>query len=107
MAGKISLRKTWNKILDNFSRSQPNMAWYGSNGQSRFLWSVGFDGEKNLGEIGRDEENRLAGAARGAELCVDELDRADVDAARWLRSEEHLKLASHFAGDDDLLLVAA
>ena len=42
-----------------------------------------------------------------AEPRVDELDRADVDAARRLRGEQHLKVAPHLAGDDDLLLVAA
>ena len=54
-----------------------------------------------------DEQHRLAGVARGAQLRVDELDRADVDAARRLRGEQHLKRAPHLARDDDLLLVAA
>ena len=41
----------------------------------------------------RDEQHRLAGVARGAQLRVDELDRAHVDAARRLRREQHRELA--------------
>ena len=36
-----------------------------------------------------------------------ELDRADVEAARRLRGDQHLRVACDLAGDDDLLLVAA
>ena len=37
--------------------------------------------------------------ARVAKLRVDELDRADVDAARRLRGEQHLEVARHLARD--------
>ena len=45
--------------------------------------------------------------AQRDDLLVDELDRADVDAAGRLADEQHLGVALHLAGDDDLLLVAA
>jgi hypothetical protein len=38
---------------------------------------------------------------------VDELDRADVEPARRLRGDQHLRVAVDLAGEDDLLLVAA
>ena len=62
---------------------------------------------EHLGELGRDEQDRLARVARRAQLRVNELDRADVDAARRLRGEQHLKSRAHLARDHDLLLVAA
>ncbi len=47
---------------------------------------------ENLGEVGRDEQDRLPGVARFAQPRVNELDRADVDAARRLRGEQHLEM---------------
>ena len=44
-----------------------------------------------LGEVGRDEQDRFPGIARLAQPRVNELDRADVDAARRLRGEQHLE----------------
>ena len=41
------------------------------------------------------------------DLLVDELDRADVEAACRLAGDQHLRLGAELAGDDDLLLVAA
>ena len=41
------------------------------------------------------------------ELAVDELDRADIDAARRLADEQQLGVALDLAGEHDLLLVAA
>ena len=38
---------------------------------------------------------------------MDELDRADVEAARGLRGDEHLRVAVDLACEHDLLLVAA
>ena len=38
---------------------------------------------------------------------MDELDGADVDAARRLADDEHVGIALHLAGEHDLLLVAA
>ena len=41
------------------------------------------------------------------EAAVHELDRADVEAPRRLRGDQHLRVAVDLAGEDDLLLVAA
>ena len=61
----------------------------------------------DLVELDRDEQDRLAAVAQRDDLLVDELDGADVDAARRLADQQHLGVALHLAGDDDLLLVAA
>ena len=58
-------------------------------------------------ELDRDEEDRLARVAHLDDLVVDELDGADVDAARRLADDQHVGIALHLAGEDDLLLVAA
>ena len=41
------------------------------------------------------------------DLVVDELDGADVDAARRLADDQHVRVPLHLAGEHDLLLVAA
>ena len=61
----------------------------------------------DLVQLGRDEQHRRARVALGDELAVDELDGADIHAARGLRGEQHARLAADLARDDDLLLVAA
>ena len=61
----------------------------------------------DLVEFDRDEEDADAGIAQRDEPAVDELDRADVDAARRLADEQHLGLAFDLAREHDLLLVAA
>ncbi len=38
---------------------------------------------------------------------VDELDGADIDAARRLADDQHVRVPLHLAGQHDLLLVAA
>ena len=55
------------------------------------------------------ETSRIAAAlvALGDEPAVDELDRADVEAARRLRGDQHRRVAVDLAGEHDLLLVAA
>ena len=58
-------------------------------------------------ELGRDQQDRAAGVAQRDELAVDELDRADIDAARRLRHEQQLRLQLELAADDQLLLIAA
>ena len=58
-------------------------------------------------ELDRDEEDRLPRVAHLDDLVVDELDGADVDAARRLADDQHFGIALHLAGEDDLLLVAA
>ncbi len=61
----------------------------------------------DLVELDGDEQDRLAAVAHGDELAVDELDRADIDAARRLADEEHGRIVLHLAREHDLLLVAA
>ena len=59
-------------------------------------------------ELGADEQDRLALRARVEQLLVNELDRADIDAARWLRREEHGEVLCPISrAIDDLLLIAA
>ena len=55
------------------------------------------------------ETSRIAaaGVALRDQAAVDELDRADVEAARRLRGDEHARVAGDLARDHDLLLVAA
>ena len=55
------------------------------------------------------ETSRIAAAlvALLDEPAVDELDRADVEAARRLRGDQHPRVALDLAREDDLLLVAA
>ena len=61
----------------------------------------------DLVELGGDDEDRNAGVAAGDDLLVDELDRADVDAAGRLGGDEEPQVAGQLAGHDHLLLVAA
>ena len=50
-------------------------------------------GERHdLVELDRDEQDRVAGVAQRDEPAVDELDRADVDAARRLADQQHLRV---------------
>ena len=61
----------------------------------------------HLLELQRDEQDAAARVALGDQAAVDELDRADVQAARGLRGDEHARVARDLARDDALLLVAA
>src|ERR1700674_2771186 len=58
-------------------------------------------------KLGAHQEDRLFFVARFEQLLVNELDRADVDAASRLRSKENGEAPSHLTGYDDLLLIAA
>ena len=61
---------------------------------------------QDLGEIGGHEENSLSRSPCTAKLCMDELSIAPhIHAARRLCREQHTKIASHFARNDDLLLI--
>ena len=62
---------------------------------------------QDLVQLERDEQDRSALVALGDEPAVEVLDRADVEAARRLRGDQHLRVARDLAGRDDLLLVAA
>jgi hypothetical protein len=63
---------------------------------------------ENLVELRGDQEDRDAPVAHPDELVVDELDRADVDAARRLGRDDQAGVGvAELTGDDDLLLVAA
>ncbi len=55
----------------------------------------------------RPAARRCPGRARFDQLAMDELDGADVDAARRLADQQHLGVARHLAREHDLLLVAA
>ncbi len=56
---------------------------------------------------GADDQDRRARVPLGDHLLVDELDRADVEAPRRLGGDEQAQRATHLAGQDHLLLVAA
>ena len=62
---------------------------------------------EDLVELGRDEQDGRSGVALLDRLAVDELDAADVEAARRLVEDEQLQVAVELARDDDLLLVPA
>ena len=62
---------------------------------------------QHLLELERDEQDRAPLVALLDEPPVQVLDRADVEAARRLRRDQHLRVARDLARDDDLLLVAA
>ena len=62
---------------------------------------------EDLLELERDEQDRAPLVALLDEPAVDELDRADVEAARGLGGQQDARVALDLAGDDDLLLVAA
>src|SRR5579871_1878320 len=62
---------------------------------------------EDLLELERDEEHRSAGVALLDETAVHELDRADVESARRLRGDEHLRVGVDLAREHDLLLIAA
>ena len=61
----------------------------------------------DLLELQRHEQHAAARVALLEQLPVDELDRADVEAARRLRGDRDLRLLGELARDHDLLLVAA
>ena len=62
---------------------------------------------EHLVELGRDEQDGRSLVALGDHLAVDELDAADVQAARRLVEHQHAQLAAELARHDGLLLVAA
>src|SRR3989441_174134 len=62
---------------------------------------------EDLVELGRHEQDRCAGVALGDRLAMDELDAADVEAARRLVEDEESRLAAELPRDNHLLLVAA
>ena len=62
---------------------------------------------EDLLQLERDEQHGPALVALLDEAAVDELDRADVEAARRLRRDQHLRVAVDLAREHDLLLVTA
>src|SRR5699024_3890343 len=58
-------------------------------------------------EVVGEQEDGLAIVPFGHKRLVDELDRANIEAAGRLDGEEHIRVALELAGDDQLLLVAA
>src|SRR5207245_1414558 len=62
---------------------------------------------KDLLELEGDEEDRAACIALLKQTAVHEFDRADVEATRRLRRNQHLWIAVDLPREDNLLLVAA
>ena len=62
---------------------------------------------EDLLQVLADQKHRAAARAERQELAVDELGRADVDAARRLRGEQDFRLARDLAGEQRLLQIAA
>ena len=62
---------------------------------------------QDLVELDRDQEDRLAGVAEGHQPAVDELDGADVHAARRLADQQQIRVPVELPREHDLLLVAA
>ena len=65
------------------------------------------DERADLVELDRDQQHRLAAVAHVDQPPVDELDGADIDAARRLADDQHARVLLHLARQHDLLLVAA
>ena len=65
------------------------------------------DEREDLVEFDRHQQHRLARVAQGDDALVDELDRADVDAARRLADQNDRGIALDLARQHDLLLIAA
>ncbi len=61
----------------------------------------------HLVEFDRDQQDRAAGITDRDELAMDELDRADIDAARRLSDQQHARRGRDLARQHELLLVAA
>src|ERR1041385_536385 len=57
-------------------------------------------------ELGGDEQDRAAVVTQTDQLTMNELDRADIDAARRLRHQQQLRRDVIFTTDDQLLLIA-
>src|SRR5581483_188837 len=62
---------------------------------------------QDLVQLERQEQDRAALVALLDEAPVDVLDRADVEPARRLGGDQHLRIALDLAGEDHLLLVPA
>ena len=62
---------------------------------------------RHLLELGGDEQDGAAGVAQLDQPAVDELDAADVHAARRLRHQQELRRQRQLAAEDQLLLIAA
>src|SRR5580658_911078 len=61
----------------------------------------------NLVQLRGDDDDRDPAVALLDDLGVNELDRADIQAAGWLAGQEQLVSPAQFPGDHDLLLVAS
>ena len=73
----------------------------------RYITAIRSASAEHLVELGGDDDDGGAVVALGDDPLVDELDRADVEAARRLGHDQQLQRAGQLAGEDDLLLVAA
>ena len=62
---------------------------------------------EDLLQLERDEQYRTPLVALLDEAAMDELDRTDVEAARRLGRDQHLRVAIDLAREHDLLLIAA
>ena len=73
----------------------------------RYMTAIRSDISRTSSSSAETSRIGRAGVALRDRLAVDELDAADVEAARRLVEDEQLQVAVELAGDDDLLLVAA
>src|ERR1700722_6257846 len=60
----------------------------------------------DLVELDRYHQHRLAGVAQRDEALVNEFDGADIDAARRLAPQDHMRVALDLARQHDFLLIA-
>src|SRR5207247_10133789 len=58
-------------------------------------------------ELRRHEQDYRPGVPLADRLSMDELDAADIQAARWLVEDQERQVAGELARDDELLLIAA
>jgi hypothetical protein len=60
-----------------------------------------------ISQLSRHQQHRYASIAHIHNLAMDVLDRADIQAARRLVSDQQVHRAAQLTGHDHLLLVAA
>ena len=73
----------------------------------RYITAIRSDISSTSSSSAETSRTAVPASRLAIDLAVDELDAADVEAARRLVEHEQLQVAVELAGDDDLLLVAA
>ena len=73
----------------------------------RYMTAIRSDSSRTSSSSAETSSIAVPASRFAIDLAMDELDAADVQAARRLIEDEQPQVAAELAGDDDLLLVAA